>query len=366
MKGRMGVESNVGEKSLFWFEVPLRPLPKNSITSPLFLLPFQPLSGVFSEYKIGIFGSRPQYELLGHYFSNWGLTNFHELNLADIQHHEDDFVVVDDNFDLAISILQHFATKKRKSGLPSGRFLILFSPLSGLSRIFSKIREEFKQYENQFLIVTKPLGPLKLFSTIKILFEGHSPPDLEIPQQHRSILDPSRAKDVKFVSLEKTESQVILHESQSRLENEENIGETNENIEVLVVEDNRVNQMIMRNQLKKLNVSFKITSSGEESVEIWKAHSSSLKIIFMDVEIDGPIDGLHATSLIRAFEKERNEKLIGNETPNHCFIVIMTGRSLEEDQREAFQFGCDLFLTKPVKLQKIIEIVNQKVHFKTN
>ena len=39
--------------------------------------------------------------------------------------------------------------------------------------------------------------------------------------------------------------------------------------DVLVVEDNVVNQMIMKKQLEKLKVKFLITGSGEEGVKLW-------------------------------------------------------------------------------------------------
>jgi len=124
---------------------------------------------------------------------------------------------------------------------------------------------------------------------------------------------------------------------------------------VLVVEDNPVNQLIMKKQLEKLQVPFQITGSGEEGVSIWESNPS-LKLIFMDVEVDGKLNGLEATSLIRKMEKEKKREAV--------YVAVMTGRALEEDKQEGLACGCDAFLIKPVQLDKIRALVESNVFAK--
>jgi len=117
-----------------------------------------------------------------------------------------------------------------------------------------------------------------------------------------------------------------------------------------------VNQSVMRRQFELLKISFAITGSAEEALEIWDRCVGGISLILMDVELDGPMTGLEATAAIR-----RSEKLVVDADRKKSFIAIMTGRALEEDRREAFERGCDDFLVKPVALEKIRELISRIV-----
>jgi CheY-like chemotaxis protein len=176
---------------------------------------------------------------------------------------------------------------------------------------------------------------------------------------------------------------------------------------VLVVEDNQICQMVLQKQLQWLRVRFKITSSAEEAVRIYSKSPTPIPVILMDVEVDGPINGLQATSYIRKAERLRlmgehrrssseggehrrgspeggehrrsssgGGDLLGSFSsqplggsieeeqepfPEQAFIAIMTGRALEEDRQEAFQAGCDDFLLKPINPEKIRELVQRQL-----
>lgn len=124
-------------------------------------------------------------------------------------------------------------------------------------------------------------------------------------------------------------------------------------LDVLLVEDNVVNQLVMRKLFEKLRVSFAVTSSAEECIEIWKHHSGRISLILMDVELDGPMTGLEATRVIRGLERDL-------QVPP-SFIGIMTGRSLEDDRRAAEESGSNEFLVKPVVFEKIRDLVSRVV-----
>lgn len=63
------------------------------------------------------------------------------------------------------------------------------------------------------------------------------------------------------------------------------------------------------------------------------------------------MDGLEATRRIRMFERE--QKLPPAK------IIALTGLVSEDMQKDAFASGIDLFLTKPVKLQQLKDIIAQ-------
>lgn len=61
------------------------------------------------------------------------------------------------------------------------------------------------------------------------------------------------------------------------------------------------------------------------------------------------MDGSSATAAIRTIESERGEK--------RAYIVALTGLAADKDRQVAFESGVDYFLTKPVSLKKLGEVV---------
>jgi CheY-like chemotaxis protein len=65
------------------------------------------------------------------------------------------------------------------------------------------------------------------------------------------------------------------------------------------------------------------------------------------------MDGLEASRHIRAYQRAHN--LLA------ATIVALTGLASESVQREAFASGINLFLTKPVRLKELGEIIKKKM-----
>ncbi len=117
-------------------------------------------------------------------------------------------------------------------------------------------------------------------------------------------------------------------------------------ISILVVEDNDINQKLMKAFLKKLGYEITIASDGLEACQI--CESSHFDLVFMDLQM--PImGGIEAT-----------EKILEsiNRPP---IIVAMTANAFEEDKRKSFEAGMKSFLTKPVRLRTLKDVI--KEHF---
>ncbi|CAG8908399.1 unnamed protein product [Penicillium egyptiacum] len=118
---------------------------------------------------------------------------------------------------------------------------------------------------------------------------------------------------------------------------------------VLLVDDNDINLRILIAFMKKLNCNYVIARNGEEALEVFKANSSAIGMIFMDISM--PImDGLESTRRIREFEKTL-------ETKFRVRIAALTGVAQTDMQRDAIGSGMDLFLTKPVRLNSLVPII---------
>jgi len=118
---------------------------------------------------------------------------------------------------------------------------------------------------------------------------------------------------------------------------------------VLVVEDNRANQMFIKVLLDKFKIKFDMANNGKEAVEKFK--NNKYDVILMDINM--PImDGIEATKLIRQYEKENNLK------PTK--IIAVTANAIEGDKAKFLAIGMDDYIPKPIDLNKLKEILNTK------
>jgi PAS domain S-box-containing protein len=120
-------------------------------------------------------------------------------------------------------------------------------------------------------------------------------------------------------------------------------------LRILVAEDNRVNQRVVRSQLEKLGVDADIVSNGAEALAA--ASKGLYSLLLMDCQMP-VLDGLEATKELR--RREASQKL-GSRLP----IVAMTANALEGDQRRCLEAGMDDYLTKPVKLENLQRIIQR-------
>ena len=123
-------------------------------------------------------------------------------------------------------------------------------------------------------------------------------------------------------------------------------------LQVLVVEDNRINQIVARRLIERYGGEVAMASDGREAVTAMETRQ--FDVVFMDIQMPG-MDGLEVTRQIRA--KERG-------TPHHQYIVAMTAHAMSADRERCLAAGMDDYLSKPVqppKLKAILEIAETRV-----
>ncbi|KAJ5936548.1 hypothetical protein N7466_002998 [Penicillium verhagenii] len=118
---------------------------------------------------------------------------------------------------------------------------------------------------------------------------------------------------------------------------------------VLLVDDNHINISLLVAFMKKLGLEYIIAQNGQEALDRFKESYSNIRIILMDISMP-VMDGLESSRQIRAFE--RSLKL-----PARVPIIALTGVAQAELQRDAIGSGMNLFLTKPVRLDKIASVI---------
>jgi signal transduction histidine kinase/CheY-like chemotaxis protein len=115
---------------------------------------------------------------------------------------------------------------------------------------------------------------------------------------------------------------------------------------ILVVEDNEVNRVIIIKLLSETGCTCAGVGDGLQAIE--KSQLEKFDLIFMDLHMPH-MGGIVATKLIRADEKEGV----------HTHIVALTADATTGVKDECFSAGMDGFLTKPVRLNELFELLSE-------
>ncbi len=119
---------------------------------------------------------------------------------------------------------------------------------------------------------------------------------------------------------------------------------------ILVVEDNPINQKVAANMIEKLGYRVNVAANGREAVDSLARIPYAL--VFMDCQMP-EMDGFEATREIRS--REESLRQAGNN-PLHLPIIAMTANAMQEDRDRCQAVGMDDFLSKPVT-KKALEAV---------
>jgi CheY-like chemotaxis protein len=113
---------------------------------------------------------------------------------------------------------------------------------------------------------------------------------------------------------------------------------------ILLVEDNKVNQLVGTKVLENLGYTFTIANNGLEAVEAFRL--GTYDAVLMDCQMP-EMDGYEATEAIRGLEG-------GGE---HIPIIAMTAAAMEGDREHCMAAGMDDFITKPVRLEAVSTVL---------
>lgn len=123
-------------------------------------------------------------------------------------------------------------------------------------------------------------------------------------------------------------------------------------LHILVVEDNPINQQIIKIYLKRWGHTLKIAENGLQAINL--VMEQSFDVVLMDCSL--PImDGLEATRRIREMQ------IPFSEVP----IFALTARATKEEEKNCYEAGMNEFLTKPIDYNKL-EMLLSKVDTPTS
>jgi len=115
-------------------------------------------------------------------------------------------------------------------------------------------------------------------------------------------------------------------------------------LDVLVVEDNRMNQRLIEKVLKGCGCNVKVANNGKIALEI--LDSDAFDLILMDLQMP-VMGGLEATRKIRQLEVSTKK------TP----IVALTANVTHKDRTACFEAGMNAFLSKPLSRPELYKVL---------
>jgi len=112
---------------------------------------------------------------------------------------------------------------------------------------------------------------------------------------------------------------------------------------VLVAEDSKSNQELIKLLLERFGMEVTIAEDGKEAVD--KALSQHFDIIFMDIQMPN-MDGYKATKLLR----RKGLKIT---------IIALTAYAMQEDYERCIAAGCDDYLRKPIDNKLLLTVIKK-------
>ncbi|MBE7178915.1 MAG: response regulator, partial [Mucilaginibacter polytrichastri] len=117
------------------------------------------------------------------------------------------------------------------------------------------------------------------------------------------------------------------------------------NYHILVVEDNPVNQMVVKMILKKWdNVTASYANDGAEAVEILRQKQVDLVLLDLQMPV---MDGYETLTAIRKGEAGLQHSSVP--------VIVLTADVMETTKERVFALGANEFMTKPVDKNLLYE-----------
>jgi len=150
--------------------------------------------------------------------------------------------------------------------------------------------------------------------------------------------------EIPLEKAEVVEAQTVEETKQSNKMEDLDLSE----VKILIVEDNKINQMITKKILNKMGLYCDVVDNGEAAVE--QVKSTDYNVVLMDIHMPG-ISGLEATKIIRTFNKD-------------LVIFALTAVTLEDKMHEFGEAGFNDIISKPFKQEdfegKLYDVLSGK------
>jgi PAS domain S-box-containing protein len=124
-------------------------------------------------------------------------------------------------------------------------------------------------------------------------------------------------------------------------------------LRILVAEDNEVNQFVVREVLTKSGHRCDIVGDGKQAAETLQR--DRYDVVLMDCQMP-VMDGFEATRVIR-----RNEAGANGGARRHTPIVALTANAMKGDRERCLEAGMDGYASKPIDPKQLLQTIDQVI-----
>jgi signal transduction histidine kinase/DNA-binding response OmpR family regulator len=118
-------------------------------------------------------------------------------------------------------------------------------------------------------------------------------------------------------------------------------------LKILLVEDNRVNQVVAIRLLEKRGHQVAVAGNGKAALEALEKQTPDL--VLMDVQMP-EMDGFEATAAIREGE---------SKSGIHIPIIAMTAHAMAGDKERCLEAGMDGYVSKPLRVEDLFSTIEE-------
>ena len=158
---------------------------------------------------------------------------------------------------------------------------------------------------------------------------------------------------VKLIPLTQVTTPEVVEQVNNTIEIKPNLDIINKT-KVLIVEDNKVNQKVLKLQLKKIGYDSDIANHGKEALKLLEDNLSEYQFVLMDCQM--PIlDGYNTTIAIRQ-----------NQLTKNIVIIGLTAFAMEADKQKCLDAGMNAYLSKPCSIKNLQVVIQQQLNLAYN
>jgi two-component system, sensor histidine kinase and response regulator len=307
MGGEIGVESELGVGSTFFFSLPLKKQPEGLRSTP------NPLTDLSGLRVLVVDDNETNRKILHHQIISWGMKcdsveggqNALKILRSAVERGQ--------RYDLAILDMQmpemdgiELAQRIKAEPAISSTRLIMLSSIGKRGNAEEARRADIEAY------LTKPVKQSQLYDALATV--------MGTPGVVTALQEEKQRQLVTSYSLKEAKAR-----SRAR---------------ILVAEDNQVNQKVAVKMLERLGYRADVAANGLEAVEALSRIPYSA--VLMDVQMP-EMDGYEATKEMRQREGSKR----------HTPIIAMTANAMQGDRENALDVGMDDYVSKPVKPEEL-------------
>ncbi|MFV5503263.1 MULTISPECIES: ATP-binding protein [unclassified Acinetobacter] len=225
--------------------------------------------------------------------------------------------------------------------------------------LFSRLNH-LQDSENTWLIVDHSGDSEVLLREIRSRYQGH----LAV-YGYQMQLDPSMLNNYRARALHQPLSRSALIQllgNQPIFDQEQHEEFNGQGLHILAVDDHLPNLIVLEALLGELNVTTTKALSGQEAIDIiqrrYEQKQPAFDLVFMDIQMP-VMSGIDTTRAIRSLESTF-------ENHNRLPIIALTAHALSDEKHKLLQNGMDDYVTKPIQIEQIIQILTHWTteHFK--